>query len=128
MQWDKLAWAVAGLITLVEFAPIKINPWKFIGRVIQKLLFGDILSELEKLKKEMKEDKIASIRWRVLDFANSCMQSRKHTREEWEHCIGELSVYENYCAENKIPNGVMEETAKYLRYTYQQRLIKNDFL
>ena len=51
MQWDKLAWAVAGLMTLVEFAPIKINPWKFIGRVIQKLLFGDILSELEKLKK-----------------------------------------------------------------------------
>lgn len=128
-------YSVGLVLTLVQISPLKINPWSWVGRQIKNVFVGDISEKLDKMAAKIDElesrfsaDKIASVRWRVLDFGNSCLQGRRHTKEEWDHCISELSEYEHYCRENKIDNGVMEEMAKYLRKNYQERWEKKDFL
>lgn len=115
---------IFGGITLIEWVPIKVHPWKWIAN----LVFGDIRKDVQSLKNEVTEMKVQNWRWNVLDFANSCKNGRRHTLDEWKHCISQLAEYENYIARNDITNGVFEEDAKYLREGYQEHCKKNDFL
>lgn len=117
-----------GTMTIFQISPIKINPWSWIMRNIRKVLVGDLEKSVNELSKEFMDERVNNKRWNILDFANSCRQGRKHTKEEWEHCLDELRWYEHYCEKKHIPNGVMEESAKYLRNVYHERLMKNDFL
>lgn len=130
------------LMTMVEVAPIKINPWKWIFKTIGNLVFGEIRKEIKEtreeikeireelaeLKRESEEDKAKEKRWHILGFVNSCRRGGLHTREEWNHAISELTDYEVYCKLKKITNGVIEEDAKYLRQLFYERNRKNDFL
>lgn len=68
------------------------------------------------------------IRWEILDFANSCRNNRKHSKEEFNHII-ELKVkYERLLEKSGDKNGVFEEDFKYIEGIYAERLEKNDFL
>lgn len=115
---------IFGTITLIEWVPIKIYPWRWLGN----LIFGGIRKEIEALRSDVIEMKVENWRWNVLDFANSCKNGRRHTLDEWKHTIGQLAEYEDYIERNKLTNGVFEEDAKYLRTEYQIHCQKNDFL
>lgn len=115
-------------MTVIQIAPIKVNPWSWIAKKIKQWLIGDLKKSVESLQKDVVKSKVDNKRWFILDFANSCRQGRRHTKEEWEHCIDEIAWYENYCAENNIINGVISEGSAYLRRTYHKLLEGNDFL
>lgn len=115
-------------VTLIQIAPIKIDPWKWVLKFIKKAIIGDLEQDVKELKKDVEQEKIDNKRWNILDFANSCKNNRKHTKEEWWHCLSQLKEYETFCKEKHIDNGVIEEDAKYLRELYHERCIKNDFL
>ena len=117
-----------GTLTIIQVAPIKIDPWKWILGFIKKALVGELQEKLEALTKDVEQEKVDNKRWNILDFANSCRNGRMHTKEEWNHCLSQLKEYESYCEEKDIDNGVIEEDAKYLRELYHERCIKNDFL
>ena len=113
-----------GTITLIEWVPIKIYPWKWLGNII----FGSIRKDMESLRDELTDMKVQNWRWNVLDFANSCKNGRRHTLDEWKHVIAQLAEYERYIERNDITNGVFEEDAEYLRAEYQEHCRNNDFL
>ena len=115
---------IFGGMTLIEWVPIKIYPWKWLSN----LIFGGIRNDVRTLRDEITEMKVQNWRWNVLDFANSCKNGRRHTLDEWKHAITQLAEYENYIERNDIVNGVFEEDAKYLRKEYQEHCDKNDFL
>lgn len=131
-----------GAVTLIEIVPIKINPWrwlfKWIGSAvnaedrknIQEIKDGldKVNKTVDEIKKEREKDKASDKRWRILDFINSSRHSRTHTREEWNHALSELAEYEKFCEDNDIPNGVIDEGAKYLRDLYQENCRNNNFL
>ena len=116
-----------GTITLFEIAPIKINPWRWIGKVIGNLVLGEIRAELREFKRDFEETKAQDKRWHILNFANSCRDGKRHSKDEWRHVISEISEYERYTEEKDIANGVFEEDSKYLRELYRKRNEKNDF-
>ena len=127
-------WLVV-ICTLVEVAPIKINPWgallKYIGKVTNGELnekFDTLQDDLKQLKRDFEVKNANDKRWDILDFSNSCRNGRKHGKEEWEHVINQLKEYETYVEEHHIDNGVIEEETKYLRELYQERCRNNDFL
>lgn len=95
---------------------------------IRKMLVGDLENTMLELKRDFEEEKVSTMRWNILDFANSCRNDRKHTKEEWQHVISQLKEYEVFIEEREIDNGVIEEEAKYLRMLYAERNLKNDFL
>ena len=117
-----------GSATLIEWTPIKLNPWKWLFSWIGNAINGDIRKDLSELKRDFEETKAQDKRWRILDFSDSCRRGEKHTKEEWEHVISELKEYERYVLEKEIDNGVLDENAKYIRELYHERNVKNDFL
>lgn len=64
----------------------------------------------------------------ILDFANACMNNRKHTKEQYEYMVDQCDKYETYIKENNIKNGVIEEAIGEIRRLYHERRRKNDFL
>ena len=123
-------WPVICLILsgIVEVSKIKINPWRKLFTFIGDCINGDIKKQLLELKRDFEETKAQDKRWHILSFANSCRNGKRHSKDEWEHLIAELKEYELYTERKKIPNGVFEEDAKYLRNLYQRISLENDFL
>lgn len=115
---------IFGGMSLIEWVPIKIYPWKWLG----KLVFGGIHKDMQSLRDEITDMKVQNWRWNVLDFANSCKNGRRHTLDEWKYTVAQLAEYENYIERNEITNGVFEEDARYLREEYQRHCRENDFL
>lgn len=115
---------IFGGMSLIEWVPIKIYPWKWLG----KLVFGGIHKDMQSLRDEITDMKVQNWRWNVLDFANSCKNGRRHTLDEWKHTVAQLAEYEDYIERNEITNGVFEEDARYLREEYQRHCRENDFL
>lgn len=64
------------------------------------------------------------IRWEILDFANSCRNGRKHSKEEFNHIIELRVKYEDLLAKSGDKNGVFEEDFKYIQRLYT----KGEFL
>lgn len=116
-----------GAVTLVEVVPIKINPWSVLLRWVGNTINGDLKTELSTLKREFEESKADTMRWNILNFTRSCRSGEDHSEEEWNHAISQVKMYETFCDEKHIENGVIEETSVYLRELYHQRLHKNDF-
>lgn len=116
-----------GAVTLVEIAPIKVNPWGALLKWVGNIINGDLKADLSTLKKDFEESKADSMRWNILNFSRSCRYGEEHSEEEWSHVISQIKLYEAFCEERKIENGVIEETSVYLRELYHERLHKNDF-
>lgn len=115
------------VVTLVEIVPIKINPWSSILRWIGSKTTGNLREIVWELKRDFEDYRANSLRWDILDFANSCRNGREHSKDEWRHVLDQLKFYEEYVEQHNINNGVFEEDAKYLRELYQERNKKNDF-
>lgn len=126
---------LVGAVTIIQISPIKINPWTALLRFIKNILLSDIQNDIKDIRKKVEsmqadadKEKVERQRWDLLDFANSCRNGRKHSREEWKHCISQLKDYEQFCIDRSIENGVIEEDGKYLRELYHERNVKNDFI
>lgn len=119
---------LVGAVTLVQIAPIKVNPWSWLRKILSDLIYGEVRKDIRAVKEEVTEMKVQNWRWNVLDFANSCKNGRRHTLDEWRHTMSQLAEYERYIERNEISNGVFEEDARYLREEYQEHCKTNDFL
>lgn len=128
------SFVIFGAITLIEIAPIKINPWKSLLKWIGKAINGDlqtqisdIKTEVSDLKKDYELKNADDMRWEILNFTNTCRRGVDHSKDEWRHVMNQLAKYEDYTERKKITNGVIEEDSKYLRELYHKRNISNDF-
>ena len=144
IQQNGITWAIllVLLTSLIEFTPVKLNPWSFIcsklGSAFNKgtiekidILEGKIDNLENKLNDHIVESEARDIRTRrekILDFANACMNDRKHTQEEFEFIISECDKYEKYCEDNEIPNGVAKDAISEIHRIYTKCRQENSFL
>ena len=63
-------------------------------------------TELETLKQDVDLNAMDVIRSEVLDFANSCRNGRRHSKEEYNHIVELNDKYEVLRDKHKIKNGV----------------------
>lgn len=84
--------------------------------------------ELNNMKKSNDMQTVRQIRAHVLDFANSCMNHRRHTKQEFENIIGENALYEDLVKKYKIKNKVYEEDYKFVMKIYHECQDNNSFL
>ena len=123
------------LLTCVQIAPIKINPWDAIFSWFGKKLNKDITAKVDAIEKKLDEHiedeattKLENTRAGILDFANSCMNKRKHTKEEFDFIISKCDWYEEYIETNHIRNGVITSAIKEIRRIYEICIHENSFL
>ena len=119
---------IFGAITLIEIAPIKINPWASLFKWIGKMINGDLREQVMELKRDFEKKNVEDMRWEILNFANTCRRGTNHSKDEWRHVMDQLYDYEKYTEQKGITNGVIEEDAHFLRELYHERNLKNDFL
>lgn len=113
---------------LIQIVPIKINPWSALFKWIGKLVTGNTCEKIDDLIKQVDENEKDRIRWEILDFANSCRNGRRHTRDEFQHIVTLRDKYKKLLEKTNDTNGVFDVEYKYIQDLYAERLEKNDFL
>lgn len=144
------------LLTLIQIAPIKINPWSAVGKVVSRGLdeLGQLLTkealaqiheiradqtqikaEQEQIKLEQENQKATADRreadgWRteILRFNMELVHGDRHERENFVEILSVIDKYEKYCDshENYENNRAVHAIANIER-CYDERLMKNDF-
>lgn len=119
--------AAAGIV--IDMTPgIKVQPVRWLLGWVGKQLNRDMQSKLDSLAKDFEAHKVDSWRSEILDFANSCMNRRKHTKEEFDHIISVHDDYAKYVEEKKIENGQVKLAYEYIAELYRHCCEKNSFL
>lgn len=123
------------LLTIIQIAPIKINPWDKILVWFGNHMNADIVRRVDVIEEKLdehirdsSEERIRKIRADILDFGNACMNGRPHTKEEFEFVISECDAYEKHIEKMQIRNGVATATIKEVRRLYEKHLRENTFL
>lgn len=109
------------ILTLVQFSPIKIDPWSAIRRGIGRLLKwigrtlnSDVLSKLDELeegqietKKQLAEhiqldgERDANARRRnILNFDAELVRGENYTHEYFVDLLADIDEYEQYCEDH----------------------------
>ena len=71
---------------------------------------------------------LRQIKAHVLDFANSCLNGRKHTKKDFENILKENEEYERLCKKYKLRNNVYTEDYAYIMKIYHKCQENNSFL
>ena len=121
-------WILAVFTVFFEITPIKLHPITSLLNWIGKKLNGSIKKDIADLRKDVDEQRMSSIRTLVLDFSNSCLNGRKHTKEEFDHILEENKTYEKLVKKYNIDNDVYREAIAYIKRVYRKRMDKRDFL
>ena len=124
------------LLTLVQVAPVKINPWSALAKTVGCAINADVTKELEEIKAKldshvtMDDRRNADAhRVRVLHFNNELLRDLKHTKEEYIEVLTEIDAYEEYCREHPdYPNNRAVLAIENIREVYKERMKRHDFL
>lgn len=150
VDWQQVGdWIVHNIVQLglllsifIQITPIKLNPWsslfKWIGKLITQesdkkieQLIQDtnkLKTNIETVQTKINENEKDRIRWEILDFANSCHNDRKHSKDEFEHIITLNTKYRGLLLLTNDENGVFEAEYEYIKNLYAEKLKTNDFL
>ena len=119
---EKAGWAVTLLIlllSLIQIAPVKLNPWDRIFGWIGKKTQGEMRKQITDLQKQVADIWISSHRQGILTFARECRADIDHDAEEWNHILSIADEYEVYCNTHAVSNGVVKADTRYIRDLYQ---------
>ena len=108
----------------VQITPVKVNPISWLGRQLNK----DTLDKVCKLEKMIDNNRMKSIRWEILSFANSCKKHEKHSQDEFLHIIDIHSEYEDLCELNDFTNGVVDVEYSYILEVYTKCREEDSFI
>lgn len=139
----------AGLLTLVQLSPVKINPWSWVGKLLRRLWTGfcrslnaEVLTELATLRtgqqetRQTLEEHIAlsdkreadSYRASILHFNVELIERRPHTREDFIEILSDIDHYERYCESHpNYENNRAVCAIANIKRVYALRMEKGDF-
>ncbi len=113
-------WAVILILlflSILQIAPIKINPWDSIFGWVGDKLNGKKLDEMER---RLNEIWIDAHRQAILTFARECRHQVEHSADEWAHILTVADQYNTYCDRKNIANGVVKADMEFLKNLYQE--------
>lgn len=138
------------LMTILEIAPIRINPWgaiwKALGRVLTCIgnrINSGVLKELETVRANQEdmqrkldghiiqdmERSATECRGEILRFNNELLRGIMHTKEEYIEVLSAIDRYEHYCHDNPdFPNNRALLAIETIKENYKERLARHDFL
>ena len=127
--------ALLGL-TVIQVAPIKIDPWTWLFKWIGKTMNQEVMNELEGVKRQVNmieakadEREAVSSRNRIVRFSDEILHGVKHSKEHFDQVLMDCTKYENYCDEHKdFENNVAQESIKLIKSTYEKCLREKSFL
>ena len=134
---------LVAILSLVEIAPVKINPWRAVARAIGRAINGEVLESVEDVKKAQRDTRKAldehiqsddehnadTLRMRVLHFNNELLRGDRHTREDFIEILAVIDAYEQYCKNHpNYRNNRASHAIANIGRVYDERLKLRDFL
>lgn len=124
------------LLTLIQIAPVKINPWSAVLGWFGKQINKDLLvqmktmkSEIDIIRDENREIHAKDCRVRILRFSDEIYLGQNHSQEHFKQILGDITHYENYCDRHpEFENQIAVAAIAQIKDTYNTRLRKHDFL
>lgn len=124
------------VLSMLEVAPIKVNPWSAIAKAIGRAMNADVLRELDMVTQKLDthirvddERNADSYRTRILQFNNELLREIMHTREDFIEILAVIDDYESYCRDHKeYKNNRAVCAIENIKRVYMDRLQKHDFL
>ncbi len=118
------------VLTLVQIAPVKINPWSRLAKAIGNALNGgDVMAKLEEHIRIDDERYADMHRARILQFNTELLRDAKHTEEDFNEILYNIDCYERYCHDhpayqnNRAVHAIMN-----IKRVFDERMAKHDFL
>ena len=117
------------LMTLMQIAPVKINPWYWLARAIGRAVNAEVIKKLDDHITMDDRRTADGHRARILHFNNELLRDIGHTQEEFFEVLAEIDAYEDYCREHpEYPNNRAVLAIENIQEVYKERLKKHDFL
>ena len=124
------------ILTIIQIAPIKVNPWSFIAKKIGKAMNGEVITKVDKINSDLKELKNVcdereanACRVRILRFNDEILHDIHHTKEHFDQILIDITAYEDYCRDHpKYKNHVTLLAIDNIRKIYKECEDKHDFL
>jgi len=114
-------------LTVLQIAPIKVNPWGAVFKWIGSNINGELHENLkllevkvERIRQDTEDRALTDMRWHILNFARSCRNGETHTSEQWQHVIAQARKYEKMVEDRDLDNGVIQENTRFIREIYNQ--------
>lgn len=122
--------------TIIQIAPIKINPWTWIARKIGRAINGEVIEKVEKLEKDLMEMKEESAeqtakgcRIRILRFGDEILHDVKHSKEHFDQILLDITDYETYCKDHpNFKNNMTVITTNRIKSAYERCFEGRNFL
>lgn len=139
---------ITAFFSLVQIAPIKLNPWSWIARHIGRALNREVMEKQEEIQQEsqayrknndlqikglvsrIEKRGAEDARNRILRFGDEIKSRQiRHSEEYYNQILADITDYEKYCREHPdFKNERTVATEAIIKETYQQHLMNNDFL
>lgn len=134
---------LVAVLSLVEIAPVKINPWRAVARVIGRAVNGEVLESVEDVKRAQRDTRKAldehirsdnernadTLRMRILHFNNDLLRGDRHTREDFIEILAVIDAYEQYCKNHpNYRNNRASHAIANIGRVYDERLKLRNFL
>lgn len=124
------------LMTFVQIAPIKINPWSWLGRQIGRAINSEVISKVDILSDGLKslenkcDERDANLsRTHILRFGDELLHGVSHSQEHFVQVLADIDAYEEYCDTHPdYKNNRACATIKQIKKTYQECLNDNKFI
>lgn len=131
------------ILTLIQIAPIKLDPWTAIARAIGKTFNGEVMDKLEHMEMNLQETRRTlddhirmddernadEHRSRILRFNNELLRNLPHTKEEFIDVLADIDSYEKFCGEHPdYKNNRATHAIGNISRCYDERMQKHDFL
>lgn len=135
--------ALVVLMTLVQIAPIKVNPWSAVGRIVGKVINKEVMEQLQTMTKKqaetqktlddhirMDDERNADMhRAYILRFNTELLRNIKHTEEDFNEVLYNIDCYELYCKEHpEYQNNRAVHAIRNINRVYDECMEKHDFL
>lgn len=124
------------ILTLIQIAPIKLNPWSFIAKRIGRVINGEVLDKVSQINDELKnlrqvcdEREADSCRSRILHFNDEVLHGVRHTKEHYDQLLMDITSYETYCDNHQeYKNNVANLAIDNIKRTYNTCVKEKSFL
>ena len=87
-----------------------------------------VSERLDKMERSNDMQTVRQIKAHVLDFANSCLNGVKHTKQDFDNIIKENEEYEELVKQYGLRNDVYTEDYKFIMKIYHECQEKHSFL
>lgn len=124
------------LMTVIQIAPIKINPWSWLGKIIGRAINAEVIEKVDRLSADVKANKDTDDqewaelrRTHILRFGDEIRLGVLHSEEHFNQILLDIHQYNKYCDEHKsYKNDKAIATIDLIKQAYSKCLSENRFL